>query len=94
MDHTDLVDRIESVLAEAAGSPDRDIAELIVDILVPVKEPPTGSVVLANGPRGTAYQRYHSDGLWHCASGHFCAWDVLLAQSNEPLIVVHVPPQG
>lgn len=27
-------------------------------------EPPGGSVVLVNGPRGTAYQRYF-DGLWY-----------------------------
>lgn len=31
----------------------------------PEDEPPHGSVILLNGPTGTAWQRHYRDGLWH-----------------------------
>ena len=35
----------------------------------PLNQPWPGSVVLANGPHGTAWQRHFSDGLWHSTRG-------------------------
>lgn len=37
-------------------------------------EPPTGSVLLADGLTGTAWQRFFSDGLWHSVTGKSEPW--------------------
>jgi hypothetical protein len=40
-------------------------------------EPPRGSVVLAHGEEGTAWQRFYSDGLWHSVNGNVLDWSEL-----------------
>lgn len=56
-------------------------------------EPEHGSVVLANGPRGTAWQRFE-DGLWHTAGyGKARSWEWLSKRRN--LVLVHeAAPSG
>lgn len=57
-------------------------------------EPSHGSVLLSEGPTGTAWQRHHNDGRWHSTSGRSLTWDELLARVASrrgalPLLLVH-----
>ena len=54
-------------------------------------EPTQGSVVLTEGPEGTAWQRHFKDGLWHRAGGgRPRKWGDLLIRRN--LVVVYRAP--
>ena len=53
-----------------------------------VAQPPIGSVVMAHGPKGTAFQRM-SDGKYHSTTGKVVDFPGLLAQPN--LMLVHSP---
>lgn len=65
-----------------------------VAIFLPRNAPelPRGSVVLVEGPSGTAYQRQHSTGVWHSAT-RVATWSELQSRTDRPgafpLIVVH-----
>jgi len=52
-------------------------------------EPTRGSVVVTEGPTGTAWQRHHSDGLWHSTNGITAKWDRV--ENKEPLVVYAAP---
>lgn len=59
-------------------------------------EPPPGSVVLTEGPSGTAYQRFHSDGSWHSTASGLTRsfdWEALQRKTDRdgafPLLLVH-----
>lgn len=57
-------------------------------------QPPRGSVVLTEGPRGTAWQRFFSDGRWHSVTGKSTSWERLLRadRPGAPVLVVYTPP--
>lgn len=40
-------------------------------------EPPCGSVVMAHGNEGTAWQRWYSDEKWHSTTGDVSSWSDL-----------------
>lgn len=55
-------------------------------------EPPAGSIVLVQGRTGTAFQHFHSDHLWHGATGRVVTWEELVKREIEqgrgaPLLV-------
>jgi hypothetical protein len=53
-------------------------------------QPPFGSVVLLHGTSGTAWQRFHSDGLWHSTQGgQPLGWKRLL-ELCPPSRIVHI----
>lgn len=55
-------------------------------------ELPNGSIVLLNGPSGTAYQRYFSDGLFHGTSGQVLTFNELFEIGDRaPLLVYRAP---
>lgn len=58
----------------------------IVDIDDP--EPPRGTVLMAHGQTGTAWQRMHSDGSWWSTHGDQAQWSRLRRQPN--LLVLQV----
>jgi hypothetical protein len=52
---------------------------------------PPGSIVLSNGPTGTAYQRHHRDGMFHGTNGRmFTQADLIRYQGA---VVVYVAPK-
>lgn len=54
-------------------------------------EPVEGSIVLTEGLTGTAWQRHHSDGMWHSSrGGRPRRWIELL--TRPWLVVVFVAP--
>ena len=56
-------------------------------------EPQPGSVVLVEGPTGTAWQRWHRTGLWHKTGGSKPQpWDYLLQQANL-VLAYSAPPR-
>ena len=61
-----------------------------------IPEPPAGSVVLAHGETGTAYQRFFSDGLWYAAGAPRdlggLTWEKLTRLSFHPLLIIYVAP--
>lgn len=55
-------------------------------------EPPKGSIVLSDGPTGTAWQRHFSDGRWHSTTGRVRTWSSLQAYATRfamPLIPIY-----
>jgi hypothetical protein len=58
-------------------------------------EPPAGSLVLTEGPAGTAWQRLHSTGDWHSSTGRQLPWRDLERKTTRPgawpLLLVYVP---
>lgn len=57
------------------------------------REPEHGSVILAHGWTGTAYQRFFSDGKWHGTNGRVLTWAEVSAQcAPTPIIVIHDAP--
>lgn len=46
-------------------------------------EPLPGSVVMAEGISGTAFQRHFSDGLWHSTTGRVRTWQELVDAEIE-----------
>lgn len=50
-------------------------------------EPPRGSVVLAFGLTGTAYQRWYSDGLWHGSNGRVSTWHELIQEAMGNILI-------
>lgn len=49
---------------------------------------PNGSVIMLNGPSGTAYQRYFSTGLFHGTNGQVLAFNELFEIGDRaPLLV-------
>ena len=52
-------------------------------------EPPLGSVVLMDNETGTAWQRHHSDGLWHSTTGRYAEWDEI---RDDVHAVLHLAP--
>lgn len=61
---------------------------------VPV-EPPRGSVVMTQGPTGTAWQRFYGDGRWHSTTGKSTTWDKLrLADKpTSRTTLLYLPPK-
>lgn len=59
----------------------------------PENEPAHGSVVLAFGSSGTAYQRFFSDGQWHGTQGDVLDYDSLIIKSVRPLILLREVPE-
>jgi hypothetical protein len=50
-------------------------------------EPLPGSIIMTEGVHGTAWQRWHCDGLWHrCGSSQKKDWDYLLTKRNVVLV--------
>ena len=47
------------------------------------EEPPMGSVVLAEGTTGTAWQRFYRDGLWHSTTGRVHTWAELVSYEQQ-----------
>ena len=61
---------------------------------VEAPEPPCGSVVLLHGPTGTAYQRFHSGGLWYGAGQERgVPWAALCRRGGHrtPLVIYRAP---
>jgi hypothetical protein len=58
-------------------------------------EPPRGAVVLTEGPTGTAWQRFNSDGRWHSTTGKNTSWERLILSDKVGgrLRVIYLPPQ-
>lgn len=55
-------------------------------------EPVHGSVIMTQGPSGTAWQRLFNDGLWHSTTGYTKTWaDIqrLAARHKMPAILLH-----
>ena len=46
------------------------------------KEPKKGSIVMTHGLEGTAWQRHHSDGLWHSSTGQVSTWSELFLRHS------------
>ncbi len=46
------------------------------------EEPGQGSVLLTDGPEGTAWQRFVSDGHWHSVTGKVEDWETLRLTSQ------------
>jgi transcriptional regulator with XRE-family HTH domain len=58
-------------------------------------EPPRGDLLMADGPTGTAWQRYNSDGLWHSTTGKRAPWRLLM-KADRPgarTRLVYLPPR-
>lgn len=52
-----------------------------------ISQPDYGSVVLVEGPFGTAWQRHFADGLWYSTTGsRGRGWGHLLQQSRTILV--------
>jgi hypothetical protein len=51
-----------------------------------MEQPDCGSVVLAHGLTGTAYQRFYSDGIWHGTNGQERTWEQVL-NLGTPIII-------
>lgn len=45
-------------------------------------EPPHGSVIMAEGPTGTAFQRFFNDGLYHGTNGKVVKFDYFTKRYN------------
>lgn len=60
-----------------------------------VKQPPRGTIVLAQGSSGTAWQRFYGDGRWHSTTGKSTTWDklVLSDRVGAPTRIVYLPPR-
>jgi len=56
---------------------------------IPEIEPIEGSVVMAHGKTGTAFQRWHSDGEWHGTNGLTVSWQNL--QESYGITLVYSP---
>ena len=52
-----------------------------------MREPSKGSVVLAYGVEGTAYQRFFSTDMWHGTNGAILYWEELSVMGD--IIVIH-----
>lgn len=57
-------------------------------------EPPPSSIIIAEGPTGTAWQRFRSDGSWHSTTGRRSTWDALMSRDRpgSRVRLVYVPP--
>lgn len=56
-------------------------------------EPLPGSVILTEGPHGTAWQRFFTDGKWHRVSGGPAReWRFFLTKRNV-VLVYDAPPR-
>lgn len=51
-------------------------------------EPPHGSVVIAHGQTGTAYQRHFSSGMWLGTSGKSVTWAQLLDVTDGNIVLL------
>jgi hypothetical protein len=58
-----------------------------------MEQPDYGSVVLAHGYTGTAYQRFYSDGLWHGTNGQERTWEQVLNCSPYTDIIILYQPE-
>jgi len=61
--------------------------------LMEENEPPPASVVLTEGPTGTAWQRFHGDGSWHSTTGRVATWGGLMKsyRAAAPVRIVYLP---
>lgn len=57
--------------------------DLVVDDF---PEPEPGSIILAGGPHGTAWQRFFTDNRWHSARGNIISWRSLIVKRNLVLV--------
>lgn len=57
------------------------------------EEPPPCSIVVQHGAKGTAWQRFVSDGMWHSTTGDVLAWPTLF-MFNTRVHIVYVPEEG
>lgn len=49
-------------------------------------EPLPDSVVLVEGPHGTAFQRHFADGLWHSHAQRRVKWEKIIKRRNVVLV--------
>lgn len=54
-----------------------------------MKEPAHGSVVMTDGPTGTAWQRHHHDGEWHSTAGITQPWEYV--EKRDPELLFEAP---
>lgn len=56
-------------------------------------EPPHGSVILQDGPQGTAWQRFYGHGSWKSVTGRTSAWEAVLERSRpgSRVWLIYVP---
>lgn len=59
------------------------------------REPPACSIVLAEGPVGTAWQRFRSDGSWHSVTTRRATWEALVSRDRPAsrIRIVYVPAE-
>jgi hypothetical protein len=57
-------------------------------------EPPPGSIVMSQGPTGTAWQRLNSTGRWHSVTGKSTTWAKLTLgdRQGSRTRIVYLPP--
>jgi hypothetical protein len=53
------------------------LTNTIIPVTDETPEPPRGTVLIAHGLTGTAYQRLYSDGLYHSTIKTVLSWDRL-----------------
>lgn len=63
----------------------------MIEITTESQEPSHGSVLLTQGPTGTAFQRFFSDGLYHGTNGKVLTYAELLEQNRgtQRLLLIH-----
>jgi len=54
-----------------------------------MNEPSRGSVVMTDGPTGTAWQRHHKDDGWHSTAGITQTWEYV--SEREPVLLFEAP---
>lgn len=56
-------------------------------------EPPECSIVLAEGGKGTAWQRFRSDGIWHSTTTRRSTWEALMSKDRpgSRVRLIYVP---
>lgn len=55
--------------------------------------PNPDSVIRVGGGRGTVYQRFISDGLWHGTNGQVRAWEDLISKPAPVEVIIAAPPR-
>lgn len=100
--NTSLPEELEALKKRIVGLMD-DIDDFIVQAVKVINakdepkddEPDFGSVVMVNGPTGTAYQRFYSTGLWvRAGSDKQYTWTQVKDGSSSPPFVIYTPPEG
>lgn len=101
--NTSLPEELEALKKRIVGLMD-DVDDFILQALKVLNtkeepkgdQPPPGSVVMVNGPTGTAYQRFYSTGLWvRAGNADQYTWTQVkeMPGSSYPPILIYVPPE-